>query len=260
MGYSLVVYYSLLRRGQAGEIQYISEHKFGHNAAVSTSYEPVSNGGIYRTPQVSGATALRIKAGNVNDTAAGSGAQEITLVGLDQTGAEITSVLATAGTSASSATSETFIRLYRAFISGSGTYATQSVGSHAADIVIENAAGSEDWATIELGGFAEGQTEIAAYTVPLGFTGYIRNIHVSADSNKAASIYGFKREGILETSPPYPAMRTWEQFHGILGEESIVPIHPFGPFPELTDVGFLANVGAQTGEVDVDFEIELFKT
>ena len=108
-------------------------HKFGHNAAVGTSYEPISAGGIYRSPQVSGATAVRVKAGNVADTAAGLGAQAVTVQGLDETGALAEETLVTAGTSASAPGTITFIRIFRAFVSASGVYASTGVIGQASD-------------------------------------------------------------------------------------------------------------------------------
>ena len=78
-------------------------HKFGR-ASVGTTYSPVTFGGVYNTPQVAGATTLRVKAGDANDTAAGTGAREVTLIGLDETGAEVTEAVATAGAAASATT------------------------------------------------------------------------------------------------------------------------------------------------------------
>ena len=43
-------------------------HKFGKHEDVQTTYEPLAIGGIYNTPQVSGAVALRVKAGNMAAT------------------------------------------------------------------------------------------------------------------------------------------------------------------------------------------------
>ena len=234
-------------------------HKFGHNIAVGTTYVPITSNGVYRTPQVAGATTLRVKAGgHANDTAAGSGAQEITLQGLDETGAEVTEVVATAGASASAATSTTFIRLYKAWVSETGTYATAAAGSHAATITIENGAGTEDWAEIVLAGFAEASTNIAAYTVPLGYRAFIRSIHPTVDSSKTATILGFFRENILETASPYSPMRMFIELGGITGSIApIKPMAPFGPYPALTDIGFMAKVASTTAEVDIDFEILL---
>jgi len=232
-------------------------HKFGRNSAVGTTYVPISFGGLYNTPQVAAATTLRVKAGNAADDAGGAGAREITLQGLDETGAEVIETVATAGASASSATSATFIRLYRFFVSASGTYATQTTGSHTADIVIENGAGGTDWATIDSGNFPKGQSEIAVYSVPLGKTGYIKSFIVQVDSNKAADVILFQRPGILEAAAPYEGMRIVSQFIGVTATVTLNPITPIGPFPALTDFGFMGKVAAQTGIVTADMEILL---
>lgn len=230
--------------------------KFGRNPSVGTSFTPVSFDSTYRTPQVSGATTLRIKAGNVNDTAAGSGARKVLLQGLDETGAEVTEELVTAGTSASSATTATFIRLYRAYIVESGTYATEVLGSQAANIVIENSAGTEDWLTIDSASISKAQSETAMYSIPLGKTGFVQRIHISVDSGKSADIILMKRENILQTAAPYSAMRSQLQWGAVKGEAQLPLIAPLGPFPELTDVGFMAR-GDAVSEVDIDYEIVL---
>lgn len=232
-------------------------HKFGHNEAVGATFEPVATGGIYRTPQVSSATTLRMKAGDANDTAAGSGAQEVTFQYLNPTGNLVEEAVATAGTSASAATTQAAIRLFRAWVSKSGTYASSTAGSHAADIVIENSAGTEDWAIIDVDGFATSQTEIGAYTVPLGFDAFIFSMNVLVDSNKDADILFFHREGVLKTSAPYDAMRLSIDFFGLSGADTLHPSFPIGPFPELTDLGFMAKA-ATAANVSVDFEIGLF--
>ena len=232
-------------------------HKFGRNPAVGTSYTPVTPGGIYRTPQAAGATALRVKAGNVNDTSAGTGARAITLYGLDETGAAIEETVATAGAAASAPTTATFIRLYRATVTASGTYATASAGSHAGDIVVENAAGTEDWATILANGFPRGQTEIGAYSIPAGFDGFLNRLQVTTDSTKNTSILFFRRESILETAAPYSGMRLLYNLEtrggGTNLDVNASPIHIEGP----ADIGFLASVDQGTAQVSVDFDLLL---
>lgn len=72
-----------ISRGLTSNISVVK--KFGRNASVGTSFVPVALGGIYRTPTSTSATTLRIKAGgNANDDAAGTGAREVTLEGLDE--------------------------------------------------------------------------------------------------------------------------------------------------------------------------------
>lgn len=231
-------------------------HKFGRNTAVGTTFVPVTIGGVYQTPQPASATTLRIKAGgNANDTAAGTGAREITLEGLDASGNLLTETLATNGTSASSATSGSFLRLFRCYVSGSGTYATASAGSHAGDIVIENSGGGTDWAIIDSGDFPRSQSEIGAYSIPAGKTGYIERVSFFADTTKTTDVLFFKRGNILETAAPYTAMRAIidEKISGG-GETSLTfdsPIMIAGP----ADIGVLAKVDTGTAEVDVEFEI-----
>ena len=97
--------------------------RFGRNTAIGATYTPVTRSGHYRTPQAGSATTLRVKAGgNANDTAAGSGARQITLVGLDATGNVITETLATAGASASAATTKSLKLLQACCDESSATY------------------------------------------------------------------------------------------------------------------------------------------
>jgi len=230
-------------------------HKFGRNENVGAAYEPLTFGGVYQTPQPASATTLRVAAGNANDTAAGSGAREVSFQGLDETGALVTEAVATAGASASSATSATFIRLFRAWVSSSGTYGTVSAGSHAADIVIENGAGGTTWATIDVTGFPKSQSEIAAYTIPLGKTGYLISYIATTDSNKAVDIFFFKREAILDAAAPYEAMRLQFEEVGIQGHIAETFAGAI-KFTELTDIGFLVKA-ASPAHVSANFELLL---
>ena len=234
-------------------------HKFGANTVVGTSYVPVAAGGDYVMLQPAAATALRVKAGNTNDTAAGSGAREVTIEGLDETGAKVQVALATAGTSASSATSETFIRLYRMWVSASGTYATMSAESHAAGIVIENGAGGTDWGTITTGGStqARGQSEIGWYGVPTGSTAYVLSAKVFTDTARTTNILFFQRTSILDAAVPYDAFRLMFEISSQGGPVDLIPNSPFPGVVGPADIGFMAKVDASTAEVDVDFEILL---
>ena len=87
---------------------------------------------------------------------------------------------------------------------------------------------------------------------------YINYIHVSVDTNKVADILLMKRESVLDAAAPYKAMRVVRTITGIVGEEDITPKRAIGPFPELTDIGFMAKVSATTGAVDIDFELSVY--
>lgn len=237
-----------------GNSEYTVVHKFGKNDGVGSSQEPLCLGGIYQMPQVANATTLRVKAGDANDAAGGTGAREITLIGMDETGAEITENVPTAGATAGAVSSTTFIRLNRFFVAKSGTYPT-AIGtfSQAAAIVIENGSGGTDWGTIAA---TMGQSHVGAYAIPLGKTAYINSWFATVDGNKAYDLFLFVRENILEASAPFSGLRNMTHIVGL--KEPIVPAFkaPEGPFPELTDVVWVATA-SQAAVVSIDFEVLL---
>jgi hypothetical protein len=242
-----------ISRGLASGCRVI--HCFGRNTAIGATFTPITRSGFYRTPQVSGATALRVKAGgNANDTANGTGARSIILTGIDANGDLINEIIATAGASASAATSKTFIRLLDASVHSSGTYASQSAASHSGNIVIENAAGGDDWALISDGSFPRGDTEIGVYTTPRGRSGYVHHIRLSSDVEKKSNIVFFKRSGILETQAPYSSMTLVAEYPNVSGT-ILLEFDPPLKFPELTDFGFMAKIDASTVDVTVSFDV-----
>lgn len=230
--------------------------KFGFSGTIGTTFKPLTLINDYRMRQAASAVTLRVKAGgNAADTAAGAGAREVTLIGLNQLGAEVTEAVATAGASASSATTATFIRLYRAYVSSSGAYADgHTTFSQAAAITIEDSGAANDWGTL---GAQLGQTQIGAYTVPLGKTAYIQNITLNVSSSKAVSFKFMQRRDVLTAAAPYKAWRLIRQMDLVTGRAGVSPNAPFGPFPALTDLCFFAKTATGTGSASVDFEIIL---
>lgn len=230
-------------------------HQFGRNIACPTTYVPVTDNGFYRTPLANAATPLRIKAGgNAADTAAGAGARSVRLWGLNASGDEIVEIVATAGALASAATTNSFIRLYQAEVYESGTYGTQAAGSHVGNITIENAAGTEDWAQIQLNGFPSGTTGIGSITVPRNHVGLVSSIQINVDNAKSTDVLILKREGILQTAAPHSPIQKVQEFIGVSRSISVTFDMPL-KFPELTDVGVLAKVSNGTGAVSVDIEV-----
>ena len=234
-------------------------HQFGRNIACGTTYTPVSDNGVYPTPQVSAVTPLRVKAGgNAADTADGAGARSVRLYGLDANGDEVEEVIATAGASASAATSASFLRLYKAEVEASGTYGTQFVGSHVGNITIENAAGTQNWAQIQLNGFPSAATAIGSITIPRNHVGLVNSIQINVDEVKTTDLIVLQRKGVTQTAAPYKPILKVQEFLGVSSSVLIsfdIPLK----FPELTDVGVLAKVSNGTGAVSVDMEVIMLK-
>jgi hypothetical protein len=233
-------------------------HIFGM-ANVGTTFSPIADALAYRTPQVGSATALRIKAGgNAADTAAGAGARSVRLTGLNSTGDVVSEVLVTAGASASAATSAQFIRLFDAEVVDSGTYGTQSAGSHVGNIVIENAAGGTDWATIPINGFPTSNTSIGSYTIPRNHTGFVQGMSIAVEGAKLVDVLMLQRNGVLDTSAPYSPVKRVQEWIGVdtnLVDEFEMPLI----FEELTDIGMLGKVSNGTGNVSIQMDILLLK-
>jgi len=232
-------------------------HQFGRNIACGISYVPVSDNGVYRTPQVAGATQLRVKAGgNAADTADGNGARSVKLWGINATGDEIVEVIDTAGASASSSTQNSFIRLYHVEVYESGTYGTQAAGSHVGSITIENAAGTEDWAEMLLNGFPSGASCIGSLTIPRNHVGLITSVKINVDASggKAMDVLLMQRSGILEAEAPYQSIKKIQEFIGLKDASEITFDVPF-KLPQLTDIGVLAKSSSGTNAISVDMEI-----
>jgi hypothetical protein len=233
-------------------------HRFGM-AIVGTNLTPVSDVLAYRTPQVGAATALRIKAGgNANDTAAGTGARSLRLTGLNATGDVVSEIIATAGASASAPTSAQFIRLFNAEVVDSGTYGTQTAGSHAGDITIENAAGETDWALIPINGFPTSNTSIGSYTIPRGYTGFVEGISIAVEGAKLVDVLMLERGGVLQTEAPYQPIKRVQEWIGIdttYNETFTMPLR----FASLTDIGMLAKVSNGTAAVMIQMDILLLR-
>ena len=237
-------------------------HKFGRHLAVGTSFVPISIGGVYLAPPATSASTMRVKAGgNAADTAAGTGAREVTIIGLDETGAEVTEAIATAGASASSATTSKFMRIYRAYVSAAGAYPTAlTTGSHVADITVQLSSGAADMLTIDSTDIPRGQSEIGCYSVPLGFNAYVLSTSLTvAGTAKPTEIVLLQRPDILQSAVPYSAVREVIHFGGVEQSKEIQFTSPI-KFPALTDIGFFAKAASGTPEVSVDFAILLEST
>lgn len=233
----------------------MSDTKFGLNESVGSTFAPITINGLYRTPQPSGAVALRVRAGNANDAPGGTGARSIQITGLNETGELVSEVIATNGNAAGPASTAIFIRLFRVAIAQSGTYATQAAGSHAADIIIEDANGNA-WATINATDFPRGQSLIGCITVPLRKKMFVYDLNVTVDAAKNIDLVAFQRQNILQSSAPFSAMRVVEDHPGINGatfrKTYALPIS----FPPLTDFGYMARYlsGGSTAQVSVTFD------
>lgn len=236
----------------AGRIGYASTvQKFGSNNDVGTgAYEDIwQAGGTYNW--LTAASAVRVKAGgNAADTAAGAGAQSVTIVGLDENWAEASETVATNGALASSPTTTTFIRVFRAYVENAGAY----TGVNTGDVTIETTGGT----TVGFISAGLGQSQLGLYSVPAGKVAYLQRFRIVANSgaNKTATIRLWQRRDADDVATPFKPKRLVDVFNGVSGEVSVE--HATYPsFPAKTDIWFDAIGDANATSVDVSFDLIL---
>lgn len=238
-------------------------HKFGA-ATLSTSIVPIAVGLNYQTPTT--AKNIVIVSGATGDNGSGAGARKVEVQGLDENWNLQTGYVVPGGTSASlvltaaGATAQ-FTRIFRVSVSESGTYATQSAGSHLGILDLYTEGTTALWARLPVSPFPVGQSEIGCYTIPKGYKGYLhsKSVFVNTAANKECDLYFFKRTNCDDITAPYTGtMRLVEKEIGLSGGFELSTEAPkyLGEGP--CDIGFM-GVATATSEVSVEFELEVVK-
>jgi hypothetical protein len=163
--------------------------------------------------------------------------------------AEVSETVDTQGADASSATTTTFMRVFRAYVASVGVYGNTNV----ANIEIETT-GAQTVALIKAG---KGQTQMALYTIPAGKTGHLTNVQIQADAARTVGFRMFRREGADDTTAPMPGLRMVLEFTAI--SLSLMRDYPETPsFPAKTDIITQANADAGgTSAVSAEFDVLL---
>jgi hypothetical protein len=227
-----------------------AKRKWGVNETVATgTYEDVwAEGGTY--PLLQTATTVRIQAGgDVNDTAAGTGAREITVEGLDENWNEVTETIATAGASASASTTTTFIRVNRAYVSDCGTFGGNNTGI----IRIEDTAATVGILAHIPAGL--GNTFQAIVAVPAGKTVYITKVNTSVGESDSADVRLWRvNDGNLAT-PCKQYESVTADFAGFQPDK----LETYFKFDERETIGWDATriTGQGTARVSVEFDYVL---
>lgn len=164
-----------------------SVNKFGFNNDVDTLLpEDIwSNGGLYPYATFSTAQTLEFLSSSANDAPAGTGAEEITIIGLDDSGAEASVVIATNGVSVV-AIPGSWLAINRAFINNNKT---GSLGINDGNINIRVSGGGTVVSQIPA---ARGQTQQCVYRVPVDGSKVFRVVNLisytDAATGKTASM------------------------------------------------------------------------
>jgi hypothetical protein len=201
--------------------------KFGYNGVIQNVEETIWDvGGIYAYPS-SAVTMTATSASGATDSGV-----KVTIQGLDTNYAELSEEV-TLNASGTATTTGSFLRVYRAFVSGS----TAAAG----DISITNS--STTYASVDSD---EQQSLMALWTVPAGYTAYLFQIDTTAftvQNNKVATIRMLTREvnGVFRTQNKF------DLFEGSYHQDITCP----QPIPEKTDIEFRAIADSSNADLRV---------
>lgn len=162
--------YFAISRGRLPGYSAIGSAGVVRNVDVATVPQDVwGGGGLF--PYQSAAVALEAISSSANDTAAGTGARTVVVSGLDSNWNSVTAVITLAGTGASAATAQTFLRVnaFRALTCGSGE-------TNVGDITLRVAGAGATQAFMRAG---DGQCLRSVLSVPAGFTGLLLDAFVA---------------------------------------------------------------------------------
>lgn len=226
--------------------------KFGANPSVGNGTEEDiwGVGGSFAWPTT--AQTVRVKAGgNAADDAAGAGARTVTIEGLNQDFVVTTETLTLAGASASSASTTTFFRVYRAFVATTGAY----TGNNTGVITIENTSSAQVIISIQAGA---GQSQTSQYTVPAGYTAYLIRANISCEATKPATVTFWQRRTAQTVTAPYSAKRmiaTW-----LSVTDSVARVFDSHiSFPEKTDLWASATGNGAATAVEFAYDLILIR-
>jgi hypothetical protein len=175
-----------------------------------------NNSGVYTWLTAAG--TLEAISTSTNDTAAGTGARTIVVEGLDANYEFISATISMNGTSATTATSLSFLRVFKAYVATSGTAPASNAGANIGTITVRRSGAGATQLIIPVENTVGlGQSAAGRYTVPAGHTGIVTGIMANVDSNKTADIYIFSRSDGSLTAAPYVGRRIRHKIAGLKG-------------------------------------------
>ncbi len=233
-------------------------HKFGKNDAIGTTPTAVAIGGVYATPTAN--VDLEIVSDDGNDAAAGSGARKVMVQGLVLSGGVFVAQAEEAtmnGTTAVALTKQ-FIRVFRAWISESGTYAGLAAVSSPGTITVRVASAGATWLQIGemVAGNSVGQSQTAFYTTPTATKSILYSPLFTLENSKAITVWMFQRPNADDVTTPFTGARRvvheWKALKNTIGNHP-TELMPVAVFSGAVDIGFLAAVDTGTAAVSAEF-------
>jgi len=226
-------------------------HKFGRNDILAAAWADIwPTGGVFVWPQTSG--VVSVVSSSANDTATGSGLRNVIVSGLLDGFTEASETITLDGANTVSGTTA-FRRVHRMYAGDCGTYAGTTITGHGS-ITATHVGNS--CISLHSNTVTYGQSQVARYTVPAGYTAYWLSMDITVDSTKSAQIAFWQRRNAGDTSAPFTSkrlVRSWDGLSGVFNLTHKIP----QPFPEKTDLWFSGLGSAAASKATVEFDLIL---
>lgn len=202
--------------------------KFGRNPDVDSGTVPEdiwNGGGIYTGFPLTDVETVEIFSSSVNDTAAGTGARTLYFSGLDGDGNFQEETVTLNGTTPVTTTSTWFRVNTAQVLTSGGNNQNFNVGT----ITIRHSTTTANvFVSLPIG---RNRSTIACYTIPAGFTGYLKEYNVEINRSASAIIDGDIWTRLSGASP-----QLYRPFS--VSQSDTFTETPYGtiPFPALTDI------------------------
>ncbi|MDT8337329.1 MAG: hypothetical protein RQ856_05835 [Candidatus Izemoplasmatales bacterium] len=220
--------------------------KFGTRTSVAANTPSIIwEGTNANYTYLTSAEQLQVTSSSAQDGVGGTGFLTMTLIGLDANFLEITETVTMNGLTQVT-TTNSFIRIYRAYGATSGTSLT-NVGN----ITITNNAGTNQLVYIPAG---DGQTLMTMWTVPAGKVAYLLSGSFSSDTSKGARVTF--RTRLNDGGTLYPWLTKYRAY--VTGGNNQFPFQIPFKIPAKTDIEVRVLTPVATGNSTAGATFELW--
>jgi len=220
----------------------LSIYKFGRNPNVGATEVIIGGGGIYGLPET--AETVVCASDEIEDNPTGSGARSIHVFGLDANYKLIDEIV-----NIGESTEKEYLRIFRAHVETAGT-TTPIDGANIGNITITQDNTAVDMAYISQG---DGQTLVACFTVPAGFTALMWSADTTTGEGKNSTNRVKSKE--FGSDFPFRVKGIRDNFQNTVGIQYKIP----NKYEEKTDIVFTAKSSAAGTPVSATFTLELIK-
>jgi hypothetical protein len=162
------------------------EHIFGYNPDIDSGTEETiwTYGGLYS--HLAEPTILKISSGSTNDTAAGTGARTVYILGINGDGSEVAETVTLNGQTAVN-TTYTYTEIQRMVVMTVGSGGVNAGQIYAGTGTVTTGVPANVYGHIAVG---ENQSLMGHFTVPAGYTGYMMRGKISSGTPTNGYVVG----------------------------------------------------------------------